>query len=199
MTQTRRHPLRIALLLGMLCAALALPLRAEPTDVRVLVDVSGSMKHTDPNNLRVPALRLLGQLLPEGTRTAAWLFCETVEPLLAPATVDAKWKKLARDSATRIHSRGQFTDIEQGVKAAIADWPADPKVKRHLILLTDGMVDVSKDAAVSTASKARLEGEVLDTLKAQGIHVHTIALSKTADHALLAKLASATDGWAEQV
>ena len=26
-------------------------------DIRVLIDVSGSMKQTDPNNLRIPALR----------------------------------------------------------------------------------------------------------------------------------------------
>ena len=198
MTHTRRHPGWLALLLA-LGASIALPLHADPIDVRVLVDVSGSMKRTDPRNLRVPALRLLGQLLPEGTRAAAWLFCENVEPLLPPARVDAKWKQAARESAARIHSRGQFTDIERAIRTAIANWPDDPKTKRHLILLTDGMVDVAKDPAVSAASKARLEDEVLATLKAQGIRIHTIALSAEADHALLGKLAAATDGWSEQV
>ena len=32
-------------------------------DIRVLVDVSGSMKTTDPQNLRIPALKLLAELL----------------------------------------------------------------------------------------------------------------------------------------
>ena len=30
-------------------------------DIRVLIDVSGSMKQTDPNNLRIPALQVLTQ------------------------------------------------------------------------------------------------------------------------------------------
>ncbi|RLA17269.1 MAG: hypothetical protein DRQ56_09430, partial [Gammaproteobacteria bacterium] len=33
-------------------------------DVRVLIDVSGSMKQNDPRNLRIPALKLLVNLLP---------------------------------------------------------------------------------------------------------------------------------------
>ena len=33
-------------------------------DVRVVIDVSGSMKQNDPNDLRIPALNLLIGLLP---------------------------------------------------------------------------------------------------------------------------------------
>ena len=32
-------------------------------DVRIIIDVSGSMKYNDPQNLRAPGLRLLGCLL----------------------------------------------------------------------------------------------------------------------------------------
>ena len=46
--------------------AVTLPIRQvfatteEPvSDVRILIDVSGSMKKNDPNNLRAPALRLV--------------------------------------------------------------------------------------------------------------------------------------------
>ena len=35
-----------------------------PADVRVLIDVSGSMRENDPNNLRQSALQLLVNLLP---------------------------------------------------------------------------------------------------------------------------------------
>ncbi|MDH5396376.1 MAG: hypothetical protein OEW97_08870, partial [Gammaproteobacteria bacterium] len=34
------------------------------TDLRVIVDISGSMKKTDPKNLRRPAIRLLAGLIP---------------------------------------------------------------------------------------------------------------------------------------
>ncbi len=48
---------------------------AEPLpDVRLLIDVSGSMRQSDPNNLREPALELMLRLLPEGSRAGVWTF-----------------------------------------------------------------------------------------------------------------------------
>jgi hypothetical protein len=43
-------------------------------DIRVLIDVYGSMKQNDPNNLRQPALRLLTGLLPTGSKAGIWTF-----------------------------------------------------------------------------------------------------------------------------
>ena len=40
-------------------------------DFRIVIDVSGSMKQTDPKNLRVPALKLLNGLIPSGSRAGA--------------------------------------------------------------------------------------------------------------------------------
>ena len=70
-----------------------------PPDVRVLIDVSGSMKKTDPGNLRVPALKLLAALLPGGAHAGVWLFDTDVTPLLPPASVDDVWKQTARERA----------------------------------------------------------------------------------------------------
>ena len=47
---------------------------AAPPDVRLVIDVSGSMKQNDPNNLRQPAVELLVQLLPEGSKAGVWTF-----------------------------------------------------------------------------------------------------------------------------
>ena len=59
------------------------------------------------------------------------------------------------------------------------------------------MVDVSPDAAPSTASRQRVLGPVLADLKAKGAQVHTVALSNDVDRALLDALATATGGWRE--
>jgi len=50
----------------------------DTADVRVLIDISGSMKKNDPNNLRRPALRLLVGLLPEDSRAGVWTFGQYV-------------------------------------------------------------------------------------------------------------------------
>ena len=52
--------------------------RIEPianTDIRVLIDISGSMKQTDPNNLRAPALKILTGLIPAGVQAGVLAVC----------------------------------------------------------------------------------------------------------------------------
>ena len=51
-------------------------------DVRVLIDISGSMKKNDPANLRQPALRLFISLLPSDTQAGVWTFGQWVNMLI---------------------------------------------------------------------------------------------------------------------
>jgi len=169
-------------------------------DTRVLIDVSGSMKKNDPDNLRQPALRLLVGLLPKDSRAAVWTFGQFVNQQIPLGKVDKGWRDRARESASKIHSRGLFTDIEQVLKRSTEDWKkADGKYTRHLVLLTDGMVDISKSSLKNAASRRRIVAEILPRLKKLGVKVHSIALSKKADHRLLKILSNKTDGWYEQV
>ncbi len=182
----------------------ALPLQAaDPpaTDLRVLIDVSGSMKQNDPNNLRVPAMRMLVGLMPEGIRSGVWSFGRYVNMDVKLGIVDEAWKQRADEAARRIHSRGLYTNIEEALRRATRDWrgPAPEGVERHLILLTDGMVDVSKDPAEDAHSRQRVLEELLPAIHAAGGRIHTIALSSNADAELLQTLSNRTDGWYEQV
>ena len=173
---------------------------AEVADVRVLIDVSGSMKKNDPANLRRPALRLLVGLLPKDSRAAVWTFGEYVNQQIPLGKVDNGWKERARDSAGKIHSRGLFTDIEKVLRRSTDDWKKpESKYIRHLVLLTDGMVDISKSVLKNAASRRRIVSDILPRLKKLGVKVHSIALSQKADHRLLEKLSGETDGWYEQV
>ncbi|HHZ88742.1 MAG TPA: hypothetical protein EYN61_07035 [Chromatiaceae bacterium] len=93
-----------------------------------------------------------------------------------------------------------FTNLEEALKRSTRDWKEpDPATRRHLIVLTDGMVDVSKDASENEQSRARIIDTLIPKLKKSGAQVHTIALSEYADHELMQKLSLATDGWNEQV
>src|SRR5690606_39875363 len=66
----------------------AAPLSGVPApEVRLLVDISGSMKQNDPNNLRRPALNLVARLLPDGSRAGVWTFGRMVNPLIPLAPV----------------------------------------------------------------------------------------------------------------
>ena len=174
---------------------------AEPgIDLRVLIDVSGSMKRTDPKNLRRPALRLLVGLLPDNSQSGIWVFGKLVNMAVPLGKVNNKWRDKARDEANKIHSLGLYTNIEDALEKSTFGWKKPAKgIKRTVILLSDGMVDVSKDAAVNNKSRDRILNEILPRLQRSGVTVHTIALSANADEELLETLAVSTEGWFEKV
>ena len=93
-------------------------------DTRILIDISGSMKKNDPNNLRRPAVRLLVGLLPENSRAGVWTFGKYVNMQVPLGMVDKRWKDRARDGASKIASPGQFTNIEEAIRRLDRDeWP----------------------------------------------------------------------------
>lgn len=190
------------LLIWLILALLGPPAWASPPprdEVRVVIDVSGSMKQNDPQNLRAPALRLLVNLLPPDATAGVWSFAQYVNRMLPPGPANDAWRQRALAASNEIHSRGLFTDIGAALRSAAGDWRApDPATKRTLILLTDGMVDVSKTPGENEKARAQVLEVVLPALRRAGVQVHTIALSQSADAELLKALAAGTGGAFEQ-
>jgi len=169
-------------------------------DVRLLIDISGSMKENDPNNLRIPALQLVTNLLPKGSDAGVWAFGRYINMMVPLSTVDAKWQQQATKSAKKINSKGLYTNIGSVLEKASYGWSkSDPREKRSIVLLTDGMVDISKDPAINAKERIRILNKVLPKLKKGGVAIHTIALSQNADHELLKELSTQTDGWYQAV
>ncbi len=188
------------LMLGPLWAAVPNPANAPVTDLRILIDISGSMKHNDPHNLRAPALRLLVGLMPDGMRAGVWTFGQYVNMLVPLGTVTPAWKRRALAAAARINSRGLFTNIGGALDRATVGWSrADPRYRRQVLLLTDGMVDIAKSAQKNREEQARILHQIVPRLKRAGARVHTIALSSNADRAFLRTLALQTGGGFVQV
>ena len=165
-------------------------------EIQVLIDVSGSMKQNDPQNLRVDAVQLLINLLPDNAKVSLWLFSENTKQLIQTNAVDAEWRRKAVKATSAIHSRGVYTHIEDAIQTVLKEGFTGAGSK-NLILLTDGMVDISKDIMVSADSRERILSEWLPRLSQQQIKVQTIALSDQADKELLEKLAVDTGGWSE--
>ncbi|MDQ7015407.1 MAG: VWA domain-containing protein [Gammaproteobacteria bacterium] len=186
---------QLILLLGVLAVVCARQALAENlSEVRILIDVSGSMSQNDPENVRVAAMRLLTELLPKGSRAGVWLFAEEAKVLLPSAKVTVQWRRKALKKSALIHSRGQRTHIEQALREVIKAWRADSLVQKNIILLTDGVVDVSRDASQSRRSRQRILQQLLPRLSQLGVKVHTVALSDEADHELLQQLSAGSGG-----
>ncbi|MHB8920873.1 MAG: vWA domain-containing protein [Halothiobacillus sp.] len=192
--QRKRAPLSIFLVLTCLGFSLLFNVAQatnEP-ELHVLIDVSGSMKQTDPTNLRRPALRLLGDLLPPSAQIGIWFFGDKVTPMLSTQAASSSVKALVRNTAAKIRSNEPYTDIPSALAVAAKTW--NTNTDRNILLLSDGMVDISPDKAINTRAQTDLLQKIVPQLRAAHIRVHTIALSKDADRQLLAKIAADTGG-----
>ncbi|XLZ81156.1 VWA domain-containing protein [Guyparkeria sp. TX1] len=167
---------------------------ASEPELHVLIDVSGSMKNTDPENLREPALRLLGDLVPEESRVRVDLFGNRISEVLPTSLASPETKKAMRAAAAQIRSDEPFTDIPAALEAANRDWAES--TERNIILLSDGKVDISPDDAVNERATADLRDTVIPSLVDADVQVHTVALSEAADESILTEIAERTGGLA---
>jgi uncharacterized protein (TIGR03503 family) len=164
-------------------------------DIRVLIDISGSMKKNDPRNLRQPALQLITRLLQDGNVAGVWTFGEHVNELIDHRKVDSAWRDEADRKARDINSVALFTNIGGVLEKSFDDFVAGKDYSNtHFILLTDGVVDISKASGVNVGERQRIISEVLPRFKQSGAKIHTIGLSLSADLGLLERLALDTGG-----
>ena len=173
--------------------------KSQPYDVRIIVDISGSMKNTDPSNLRIPALNLLLELMPEGAQAGIWTFGRYVNNLLPVAPVNDQWRQQAKQAALTINSVGLKTNLTGALNDAAWGLKADSGFQQSIILLTDGQIDMADNNAanatqVNSQQRQRLMTQVLDKYRKAGANIHTLALSDLADKTLLQEIALETDG-----
>ncbi|MBY6032492.1 VWA domain-containing protein [Marinobacter daepoensis] len=173
-------------------SSLSLPADA---DIRIVVDISGSMKETDPLNLRRPAVRLLARMVPEGARAGLWTFGQYVNMLVPYDVVDQAWRETAIERSSQINSVALHTNLGLAMEKASNAWVSGGRLENtHLIVLSDGKVDVPGEADASAAEERRILSAWIPELKAQGATIHTVGLSEQADIGFLRTLARETGG-----
>lgn len=194
--------LRLLLCLLLLPASLSLAQTSteqNQSDIRVLIDVSGSMKQNDPRNLRRPAMDLLVQLFPDDSRAGIWTFGRYVNMLVPHKDVAGSWREIASTKSRLVNSVALHTNIALALEKANydsneKDYPDSLKFNKSVILLTDGVVDISTDPVINDRERERILNEILPQYQAAGIAIHAIALSTNADVELLERLSIETDG-----
>jgi len=174
-------------------AAKAIKPKEAGRNIRLIIDISGSMKKNDPQNLRIPAVNLLVNILPKGAHAGVWTFGQYVNDLIPFQKVNQTWKKNALRESRKINSSGLYTNIGTALENSLLSAPASGTA----ILLTDGVVDISKDPKVNEVERARIIEELIPQLIRSNAVVHTVALSRNADADLLQKIALSTGGFFE--
>ncbi|WLD59537.1 VWA domain-containing protein [Salinispirillum sp. LH 10-3-1] len=166
-----------------------------PLDLRILIDISGSMRDTDPNNLRIPAVNLLVELLPEGSTAGVWTFGQFVNMLVPHGSVDSAWRQQARQRANDINSVALHTNIGEAIERASYDFGfSTGRNPKHYIILTDGKVDIPPSAAASRAERDRIIRDIVPRVREHNGTIHMVGLSDDLDDTLMSQLAAQTGG-----
>ncbi|MBW7470029.1 vWA domain-containing protein [Marinobacter sp. F4218] len=165
------------------------------SDIRIIVDISGSMKDNDPENLRQPAVRLLAWMVPEGTTAGLWTFGQYVNMLVPHRVVGDDWREQAIERSRQINSVALRTNLGKAIEVASDGFYTGGVLENtHFILLTDGKVDVSDNADINQQEETRILETIVSGLAEQGATFHPIALSEEADAEFLQKLARESGG-----
>lgn len=187
--------LTLTFLCGGLQAQAPAPVLPEQADVRIIVDISGSMKENDPDNLRRSAVRLLAGMLPDGARAGLWTFGQYVNMLVPHRIVSEDWRKTMVARSEQINSVALRTNLGKAIEVAGDETGTGGRLDNtHFIILSDGKVDISDSPEPNRQEEQRILRSLVPELVERGARFHPIALSAQADAGFLKQLADASGG-----
>lgn len=195
------NPLRVLGIVFGLVLTLLAPVQAEtpsqPTasDVRILIDISGSMRDTDPQNRRTSAINLLIDAIPDEATAGIWSFGRYVNLLMPHDPVTGNWRNQARTAVAGLSAIAQRTNLGAALDDAAYDFGFSTyRPPTDVILITDGRVDIAPNTDVNRVERDRIVDTVIPRFAAAGARIHTLALGDAADAGLLEQMASQTGG-----
>ena len=167
-----------------------------PMDAVVIMDSSGSMKKTDPRELRKPAAKLFITLLESEDSLSVVSFSDNAYPVTFLTRLNTEINKDKALKATeRISSRGVYTNLYAAIKKGL-ELLRDSHNNQHdpiLILMSDGKMDVG-NSEKSAELQQKIFTELLPEIKKHHIKIYSIAFTTDSDQTLLQEIADATDG-----
>lgn len=177
-----------AFLMASLCYADAES--TEVPEIHLLVDVSASMKKTDPQNLRIPAIRIFNKLTSQKALMSITTFSNKVDEIIPLKMVNQDYQNNFDKKPQAIASNGKWTDFVKALNEVNKNWKSS---KRYIVLISDGKLDVGSDDSDSK-SLQQLLGNTIPALQKNKVQVFTIGLSEDADKNTLNSLAGQTNG-----
>ncbi|MBF0519982.1 MAG: VWA domain-containing protein [Nitrospirae bacterium] len=163
-------------------------------DVALAIDSSGSMKKTDPHNLRIAASKLFLLLLNGKDRVGIMSFDTEAYPLKELDEVGDK--KIFLAAVNKVTSNGLYTNIYKAIEKSLGMLGSDemPEKTKIIILMTDGKMDTgnrNRDRMLED----KLKAELVEKARVSNIKIFTIAFSDESDKELLEVISKKTGGF----
>jgi len=162
-------------------------------DIVLAIDTSGSMKKTDPRNLRAEAARLFLHLLGRDDCLALVTF-DTTTRVLAPLKGVEEDRTSLVDRLRHVSSDGKYTNIHEAISRSYDILKSSTRKARAVIVMTDGKMDLGHPAKDREQAQ-QMRDHLLPTLSKEGIRVFSIAFTRFSDIQLLKRVALSTEGF----
>ncbi len=181
--------------LCMLLAVVANARAAEPQDLMLVLDNSGSMRKVDPSFLVRDAVRSFIVGVPDGQRAGVIIFDQSVRLAVPLTELSAATRPGLLASLDAIDYRGKFTDSPSAFERAIYELKtnARPDAQKIVVFMTDGIVDTGderRDAERGTWLREALAADAA----ANGVRIFGVAFTEGADFLMIQTLATRTGG-----
>ena len=195
----------ISVILFCACIVLGVSRALAQTDVVIAVDLSGTMKQNDPDDLRYYGadqfLSMLSYYNRGQNRAGVVTFGNSARELMPFGYV-------SRDKAGKYHDLfaslpvEDWTELGQGLQLSSQSMGSTRSRNRSIILISDGYIEGNPDTRgmgqdqARTAAESELWQKIVPSLKTDGIKVYTIGLFKSNDRGrpLMERLARETGG-----
>jgi Mg-chelatase subunit ChlD len=169
------------------------PKEKEGVDLIIILDCSGSMKKTDPQDLRKAATELIVSLLGAKDRIGLVSFGGLAQTLI-PLTdnLPANQKLFSQAIQKQITSEALYTNIYEAVKKGYEEMKGSARGNKILLLMSDGQMDLGSKEKDNMALQELFA--LVPELTKLNIKLYTVAFTDLSDQKLLADLAEKTKG-----
>ena len=170
--------------------------KEQALDVALVLDTSGSMKSTDPQQLRSQAAKLFIQLLDRKDRVSLVSFSNRAYPVTQFLSLDKqKNEQLLFRAIDKLTSTGQYTNLHDALLRGyeLLTQKSDQSKGRTIILMSDGKMDLGSESRNLRLLEKTLD-DLTPKLAAENIVVHTIAFTEQSYIPLLKLAAEDTGG-----
>ncbi len=180
----------LSLLAILIVASSGWPLDGKTTHVILLLDASGSMKKTDPLNLRLDAGELFVRLLDRRFSLSILSFHSRVD-IVSLEKDPVKERRLLLKRLRGISSNGLYTDIYTALKDVL-ELTGQQRGRTVVVLLSDGRMDTGNPDR-DREKTSLIRKNLLPLAKTRNIPIYTVAFSELSDRKLLKEIAVKTD------
>ncbi len=173
-------------------------------NVVLVVDGSGSMTWTDPEDWRFEAInQFVGLLSQQGNCLGAVVFDQEIQVQMDLSAINEKSDKKQITDAIQNYQVDKYGDTNIGLALKTAvdmiEQKGDKDLESVIVLLSDGNTDLSDEDALALSLEQK--AQALDDARSKNIPIYTVCLNQdgSANISELKQLSDATGGVFEEV